>query len=128
MQSRTRSQGLGLLTRVERCMKAIWNWGKGFARNFSNIIEYWKCKMENSISKRDRFGLNAFAKAQSQYLRALDHQNSYWKQRSKELWLKEGDANSHFFHNYVRMRRRNNRISRFKKLGWSVGGKRSRIG
>ncbi|KAJ9542512.1 LOW QUALITY PROTEIN: hypothetical protein OSB04_029018 [Centaurea solstitialis] len=44
------------------------------------------------------------------YERALIDENSYFRQRAKITWLKEGDTNTKFFHNAVKERRGRNVI------------------
>lgn len=42
----------------------------------------------------------------------LEHEEKYWKQRSKIFWLREGDdSNSRFFHNAANARRKINNLS-----------------
>lgn len=53
-------------------------------------------------------------------------QEVFWRQRSKQLWLREGDQNSKFFHSATKIRRRNNQISFLVnssgvKVGWDDG-------
>ena len=40
-----------------------------------------------------------------------------WKQRFKNIWLKEEDRNTRFFHEVASRRRRNNKILRIKDDG-----------
>ncbi|XP_060969989.1 uncharacterized protein LOC115713780 [Cannabis sativa] len=44
----------------------------------------------------------------------LDQREAFWKQRSKQLWLKEGDQNSSYFHKTATTRKRHNQIDRLQ--------------
>nr|GMC95745.1 uncharacterized protein LOC109184133 isoform X2 [Ipomoea batatas] len=114
IESWSRTTGQHLLDRVERGGKAIWNWGKSFAKDFSKRLQYWRNRMEITKGRRDPRGIILYKEAQAQYIRALHHQNDYWRQRAKQFWLQSGDTNSAYFHNSVRRRRQNNRITRLR--------------
>nr|GMD02284.1 uncharacterized protein LOC109184133 isoform X2 [Ipomoea batatas] len=114
IESWSRTTGQHLLDRVERGGKAIWNWGKSFAKDFSKRLQYWRNRMEITKGRRDPRGIILYKEAQEQYIRALHHQNDYWRQRAKQFWLQSGDTNSAYFHNSVRRRRQNNRITRLR--------------
>ncbi|KAJ1432733.1 Endonuclease/exonuclease/phosphatase [Sesbania bispinosa] len=49
----------------------------------------------------------------------------YWQQRSRALWLQEGDKNTKFFHNKASMRQKHNTITKLKNDSgeWGVVGK-----
>lgn len=70
--------------------------------------------MEIMKKRTDLQGCNLFKEAQFQHMRAIQHQNDFWKQRAKEFWLKDGDQNTAFFHKSVRRRQTKNRILRLK--------------
>lgn len=114
IQSWSNSHGYDLLTRIACCGIDVWKWGKGLTKGFQNKINYWKKQMEKTRERRDQTGIILFDKAQRNYLITLEQQNTYWKQRAKEFWLRGGDTNSRYFHNSVKRRRRNNRIARLK--------------
>ena len=44
-------------------------------------------------------------------------EEAHWRQLSKELWLKEGDRNTGFFHRMANAHRRNNSLDRMKING-----------
>ncbi|XP_019163242.1 PREDICTED: uncharacterized protein LOC109159588 isoform X2 [Ipomoea nil] len=95
-------------------MIAIWRWGKIFTKNFRRRIQFWERRMELLKRRADMHVCLMFREAQIQHQRVIEHQNSYWKQRAKEFWLKDGDQNTTFFYNSVRKRRLNNQIFRLK--------------
>ncbi|XP_057840889.2 uncharacterized protein LOC131050696 [Cryptomeria japonica] len=47
----------------------------------------------------------------SQYSEVLAREDIYWRQKSRECWLGEGDRNTNFFHNSVKARRSQNKIT-----------------
>ena len=41
-----------------------------------------------------------------------------WRQKSREIWLKEGDRNTKFFHRVANSHKRNNALNRIKINGY----------
>jgi len=66
--------------------------------------------MEIQKAITDQQGCLLFKEAQFQHLRAIDHQHVYWRQHSKEFWLKDGSQNTSFFHNAIFRRRQVNNV------------------
>ena len=52
-----------------------------------------------------------------------------WRQKSRELWLKEGDGNTRFFHNMANSHRKRNNIDRIR-IGdqWLTGTDEVKLG
>ena len=44
-------------------------------------------------------------------------EETYWRQKSREIWLKEGDMNTKFFHRVTNSHRRNNALNKIKING-----------
>ena len=44
-------------------------------------------------------------------------EETHWRQVSRELWLKEGDKNTGFFHRMANAHRRNNSLEKIKING-----------
>lgn len=90
--------------------KAIVLWNKEHHRNRKSVIHKWKEELEEAmISPQNDVALlnkiNADLKA------AYLAEESYWKQRSRNLWLSLGDKNSGFFHAITKGRKAINNFS-----------------
>ena len=47
---------------------------------------------------------------------------TYWRQKSREIWLKEGERNIGFFHRMANSRKRRNHLSKLRINGvWTIG-------
>ncbi|KAG9450247.1 hypothetical protein H6P81_010212 [Aristolochia fimbriata] len=55
--------------------------------------------------------LTDHSRAASDLRELVARERIVWKQRARYKWLKEGDANSHFFHAVASARRRSNRVN-----------------
>ncbi|XP_042972810.1 uncharacterized protein LOC122304618 [Carya illinoinensis] len=51
--------------------------------------------------------------------KSLEEENLKWKQRAKQLWLRDGDRNSKFFHKCANQRRKNNGIHKLMRADGS---------
>lgn len=45
-----------------------------------------------------------------QYVEVLAREEIFWRKKSRETWLKEGDRNTNFIHNVVKVRRSYNKV------------------
>lgn len=50
----------------------------------------------------------------AQLRKLYDQEEAYWKQSSKQHWLKEADRNTKFFHQYATSKRRKNKLSKIQ--------------
>nr|GMD52275.1 pectin acetylesterase 8-like [Ipomoea batatas] len=67
----SRTQGQSLMDRVGSCGKAIWIWGKHFARNFNRRIDFWRRRMEATKHRRDQNAEDCLGHGRDHYGRGL---------------------------------------------------------
>ncbi|XP_071902386.1 uncharacterized protein [Coffea arabica] len=63
---------------------------------------------------RDEVARSLLHEARATYNRELAIECEFWKQKAALRWLRDGDANTSFFHSVVRQRRNSNFIARIK--------------
>lgn len=95
--------------------KDLTRWNKLSLRKVDEVIAETRLQIErlrnkdsNLVSVETEIKLN---KKLNEY---LCREEELWKQKSKELWLKEGDKNTKFFHSSTINRRKNNCIDKLK--------------
>ncbi|XP_020682077.1 uncharacterized protein LOC110099312 [Dendrobium catenatum] len=106
--------------KCKRNLKDLFYWSKGRLENFSLEKERLKAEIINLQEEESRYGWLTkeklcLLKAKVKELNVvLNNLNTWWKQRAKAKWVKDGDANTKFFHSFANSRRNVNRISHVK--------------
>ncbi|RVW72789.1 hypothetical protein CK203_049221 [Vitis vinifera] len=81
-------------------------------QNAWNLIDYWdKEETVCSLSMEEK---EARKEARELYKKWTLLEEASWRQNSREIWLKEGDRNTKFFHQMANAHRRRNQLNRIK--------------
>ena len=84
-------------------------------QNAWNLIDYWdKEERGRSLSMEKE---EARKEARELYKKWALLEEVSWRQKSREIWLKEGDRNTKFFHKMANAHRRRNQLNRIKVNG-----------
>ncbi|MCH93205.1 retrotransposon protein putative unclassified [Trifolium medium] len=70
--------------------------------------------MERLRGSHDPTNARRYKEVQEQHAKILVQEETYWRQRAKMHWLKEGDLNTKFFHNSATARARIKRIDKLR--------------
>ncbi|XP_019161377.1 PREDICTED: uncharacterized protein LOC109158013 [Ipomoea nil] len=117
------SAGLGFQERLAMCGERLWKWGGEHHRRFGNRIQTLRRTLARLKEDRSVQGVEQFMHAEAELENLLTAEEVFWKQRSKQLWLKHGDANTKYFHKSATARRKRNLLSRLKdpEGNWQEG-------
>ena len=63
-------------------------------------------------SRRDSEGIQRFQEVREELNKVLDQEYYYWRQKGKQFWYKEDDANTQCFHLAASSRKKKNTIDR----------------
>ncbi|XP_074376703.1 uncharacterized protein LOC141718222 [Apium graveolens] len=84
-------------------------WGRNFYHKFRDKVKRQKEILNALKDREDEEGIKSYFEEREKLNEFLEHEESYWKQRAKIFWLKEGDTNSRFFHVQASKRKKCNR-------------------
>ena len=96
--------------RIQLCRDAIISWSKTHHLNSQKEIRSLRDELETSLSSNSASQTN-IDDLNQRLLIAYQTEEAYWKQHSRQLWLKLGDRNSGYFHAATKGRRALNNIS-----------------
>ncbi|XP_031116501.1 uncharacterized protein LOC116020159 [Ipomoea triloba] len=76
------------------------------------VVEHaWQLRLRG---RRDPESLAEFQRLENQLTRLEAQEDTFWRQRAKQHWLKGADANTRFYHRYASARKKKNSLSRLK--------------
>ncbi|WJZ80362.1 hypothetical protein VitviT2T_000290 [Vitis vinifera] len=78
-------------------------------------VQFWDAK--EKISRLNLEELEARKEAREDYKKWVLLEEISWRQKSREVWLKEGDRNTGYFHKMANAHRRRNNVDRIKING-----------
>lgn len=101
-------------------------WGKEIKGGFRSKVQHCKKIMQRTKERRDEFSINLYREHAKKLVELYNEQEVFWRQRCKQLWLREGDCNSKFFHAATKARRKVNKIDTLKNdngldVSWGTG-------
>lgn len=101
-------------------------WGKEMKENFRSRMQHLKTIMQRTKGRHDEFSIHLYQDSAKKLMETYNGEEVFQRQRCKQLWLREGDSNSKFFHTATKARRKQNKISTLSNengdlVGWDSG-------
>ncbi|XP_074337634.1 uncharacterized protein LOC141674831 [Apium graveolens] len=105
---------IDIFDKMGRCCIRLEEWGGGLIKDLRKKLKLCRQEMQVLRGRRDSVGVGRYGEVRWRYLKLLEKQETYWSQRAKQFWLKDGDKNTRFFHRYASIRKEHNKIKRLK--------------
>lgn len=105
-------QGQSLQIKISKCSDVLQEWGKNVTGSFKRRISHIKKILKILKGRRDPESVRKYHEELKNLSEVYIQQEVFWKQRSKQLWIREGDSNNKYFHATAKTRRKVNHIIR----------------
>ncbi|XP_060961808.1 uncharacterized protein LOC133032015 [Cannabis sativa] len=100
--------------KVAYCGEILAKWGNTITGDFKGRIAQSKSTLKRLKKLRDAHSRSLFSEEKKKLANIFHQKEVYWRQRSKQLWLKDGDRNSKYFQAFAIKRRNSNTIQKLK--------------
>lgn len=97
--------------KIRECRSSIQNWKKRKRVHSGQKVTELKEKIYRIQNGQEPYSHTSLQGLRAQLQQEWDKEESFWRQKSRIDWLKQGDKNTSFFHASVLQRRSRNRIS-----------------
>lgn len=79
--------GGNIVDKIRICGVKLQEWGGGDSMKYKLQLQECRRRLKKLRSRRDMIGVNQYNAVRSEYLKLLERQEIYWKQRAKQHWL-----------------------------------------
>ncbi|MDO7987362.1 reverse transcriptase domain-containing protein, partial [Sweet potato little leaf phytoplasma] len=106
---------------LKNCSIALSNWGRSLNSKRKNRIKECKSALKEAYKNIALIDFDSIHSIEFELDKLMEEEEIYWKQRSREDWLRWGDKNSKWFHKKASIRRKTNDIIGINKVDgiWS---------
>ncbi|KAM1014002.1 hypothetical protein ACFX2C_044060 [Malus domestica] len=103
------SKAFRVVKKLKWVRKGLQKWSRASGRNSKLRIAILKNDLRNTY-KSNKFASEVVRNMEGELKHLLREEERYWKLKSRNQWMKEGDKNTKFFHAQTMKRRRCNKI------------------
>lgn len=109
---RNNSQGIVITERIRSCRQAMAKLKHRSNLNADMRIRTIQSRLNRAMESTRRMDRQQIPQLQQDLNRAYSDEERYWKQKSRNTWMHEGDRNTSYFHACAKNRFSQNRIRR----------------
>ncbi|KAK2388712.1 hypothetical protein QL285_062362 [Trifolium repens] len=107
-----RERTVDIINKTVRCAEKLQGWGRRKRMRFKQEVLECSDEMERLRGAHDTTSSERYKEIQEKHARLLVQEESYWRQRAKMHWLRDGDMNTKFFHMSASTRQRAKKIEK----------------
>lgn len=100
-----------LSEKLSFCVGKLAVWGNFITGCFRDMINQCKTILKTLKERKDVNSINIIREERKKLEEIYAQKEVFWRQKVKQLWLKDGDQNIKFFHASAKKRRRVNHIN-----------------
>lgn len=106
--------------KIKSCTEALQRWGSGVRPNFKLEIKKYRKELEEARVRQVNSDDPSYDAIRDRFICLLIQEESYWAQRAKAHWLREGNQNTGFFHASASVRKKKKRLVKLQESITSV--------
>ncbi|GAU37567.1 hypothetical protein TSUD_154000 [Trifolium subterraneum] len=112
VQQHWSSYGVQVITQnLNSCASDLSLWSKTHFHNIRSEVDNCRKKLDRVRSQVDSNNINLFNALRKRMSFLLVQEDTFWRQRAKTHWLRDGDLNTKFYHALATARRKVNKIT-----------------